>query len=217
MADYTLRLYEDRLGARAKPAPLPGCNRVIYVRDGMVSTGATMLSPNSASYSGSETKLAAGTDGAHLLRYELVAGSSPDDILLEGENLSSRLLLAAKVDLEPGDGYLMRCDRVDLPPGGIAYTHTHQGPGIRCLLSGGFNVETGGHTTAIDAGEPWFEAGPEPVLAWAPDDRIGHFSRLSILPRALLGASSLRYVNADDAEKPKLQRYTVFIDEFITI
>ena len=111
----------------------------------------------------------------------------------------------------------MRCDRVDIPPGGIAYTHTHQGPGIRCLLQGGFTVEIEGHATDIVPGEAWFESGPDPVLARAPDDRPGYFSRVMILPRALKGLSSLRYVNAEDADKPKLQRYTIFIDELITI
>jgi len=111
----------------------------------------------------------------------------------------------------------MRCDRVDIPPGGIAYRHTHQGGGIRCLLKGGFTVETGGRQTAIAAGEAWYEAGPDPVLAWAPDDGPGHFSRVMILPRALKGKSSISYVRPEDAEKPKLQRYTIFVDEFITI
>ena len=74
-----------------------------------------------------------------------------------------------------------------------------------------------GHRNEIAPGEAWFEAGPAPVLAWAPDDRVGYFSRVMILPRSLLGKSSLSYVNAEDADKPKLQRYTIFVDRFITI
>ena len=38
-----------------------------------------------------------------------------------------------------------------------------------------------------------------------------------ILPRALQGKSSIRYVKPEDAEKPRLQRYTIFIDQFITV
>jgi hypothetical protein len=42
----------------------------------------------------------------------------------------------------------MRCDRIDFPPGGIAYRHTHPGPGIRRLLFG--SVNTGfGRTVAL--------------------------------------------------------------------
>jgi hypothetical protein len=33
-----------------------------------------------------------------------------------------------------------------------------------------------------------------------------------ILPRSLLGKSSISYVNAEDLAKPKSQRYQVFID-----
>ncbi len=63
--------------------------------------------------------------------------------------------------------------------------------------------------------EAWFEAGSDPVYAWAPDDKPGHFSRVMILPRRLRGQSSIRYVNAEDADKPKLQKYTIFVDAFI--
>ena len=34
-----------------------------------------------------------------------------------------------EVDLDPAAEWLMRCDRVDFEPGGIAYRHTHPGPG----------------------------------------------------------------------------------------
>jgi quercetin dioxygenase-like cupin family protein len=220
MASYKLRLYDDRLGARAAAAALPAANRVLYVSEGMASLAAggsaATLSANSAWFSAGETRVAAGPDGARVLRYELT-GAAVAKGALDGEHAASELLLESTVELEPGDGYLMRCDRVDIPPGGIAWTHTHQGPGTRCLLQGGFTVETKGHRTEIAPGEAWFEAGPDPVLAWAPDDRPGYFSRVMILPRALKGKSSIRYVRPEDADKPKLQRYTIFIDEFITL
>ncbi len=224
MAKYLLRLYDDRLGAKKAPEQnYPALNRVLYVCDGLATvrnkgTTAATLSENSAWYSAGETSVTAGADGTHVLRYELIPNTAGDsDGLISGDGISSTLLYHAEVDLTPGDDYLIRCDRVDIPPSGIAYTHTHQGPGIRCLLKGGFSVETQGHKTYIDAGEAWFEAGPDPVLAYAPDDRPGNFSRVMILPRHLLGKSSISYVNAEDASKPKLQRYTIFIDEFITI
>ena len=56
-----------------------------------------------------------------------------------------------------------------------------------------------------------------PVLAYAPDDKPGNFSRVMILPRALKGKSSISYVNDEDKDKPKLQKYTIFLDEFIEI
>jgi len=221
MAFYSLRLFNDRLGARASTtAPLPAANRVLYVNSAMaraVSGGvAATLSANSAFFSAEETEIFASPDGVEILRYELVEPQATRT-MLNGDNISTMPLHDAAVELEPGDGYLMRCDRVDIPPGGIAYTHTHQGPGTRCLLEGGFTVETQGHKTEISAGEPWFEKGPDPFLAYAPKDRVGYFSRVMILPRALKGKSSISYVKPEDAEKPKLQRYTIFADEFITI
>ncbi|MDA1326435.1 MAG: hypothetical protein O3C34_17045 [Proteobacteria bacterium] len=219
MTEYFLRLYDDRLGVKVAQS-LWATNRVIYVMEGMArvsaADNAATLSSNSAWFSANQTCVISGPDGARILRYELVEASAPQSDISDG-NITSTLLLEAALDLTPGDGYLMRCDRVDLPPGGIAYTHTHQGPGTRCLLQGGFIVETQGHTTHIAPGEAWFESGPDPVLARAPDDRPGYFSRVMILPRALKGKSSLTYVNPEDAHKPKLQRYTIFIDEFITI
>ena len=200
--------------------PLSATNRVIYVTEGMTSVsasaGSATLSANSAWFSAEETMVTSGPDGARLLRYELVKASAPRSDISDGK-ITSTLLLEAAVNLQSGDDYLMRCDRVDLPPGGIAYTHTHQGPGTRCLLQGGFIVATEGHKTNIAPGEAWFESGPDPVLARAPDDRPGYFSRVMILPRALKGKSSLTYVNPADADKPKLQRYTIFIDECITL
>ncbi len=221
MAKYKLRLYDDRYGARASASNgLPATNRVIYVMEGMATVGANgaaaTLSANSAWFSATKATVAAGSDGARMLRYELV-GNDAATGAIAADNIHSTLVLESAVELEPGENYLMRCDRVDIPPSGIAYTHTHQGPGTRFLLQGGFTVETQGHKTSIAPGEAWFETGPDPVLAWAPDDRPGYFSRVMILPRALKGKSSIKYMKPEDADKPKLQRYTIFIDEFITL
>jgi len=37
-----------------------------------------------------------------------------------------------------------------------------------------------------------------------------------ILPRALIGKSSIQYVNEDDKAKPKTQQYRVFVDAPLT-
>ena len=222
MTDYVLRLFTDRFESKAAlDHALPAANRAIYVVDGMatVSTdgAAATLSANSGWFASGEITARAGAEGAHLLRYELIKMPQPDHGIAMGDGVRSEITLDAKLNLEDPDGYLMRCDKVELPPGGIAYTHTHQGGGIRCLLVGGFNVEVEGHKTVVAPGEAWFEAGPDPVYAYAPDDKPGHFSRVMILPRRLKGQSSIRYVNPEDADKPKLQTYTIFVDEFIDI
>ncbi len=222
MTQHVLRLITDRLAPKAAlDGPLPAANRVLYIADGMATvtaagTAAT-LAANSGWFHDGEIGIVAGADGAVVLRYELHPVPLPDDGVATGEGVESRMTLDAALDLDDADGYLMRCDKVELPPGGIAYTHTHQGGGIRCLLAGGFNVTVDGKTKVIAPWEAWFEAGPDPVYAWAPDDKPGHFSRVMILPRRLRGQSSIRYVNAEDADKPKLQKYTIFVDAFIDI
>lgn len=123
--------------------------------------------------------------------------------------------LAAQVVLD--GACLMRCDRVDFPPGGIAYRHTHPGPGIRCVLFGSIRIESGGETHEYHALEPWFESGPEPVLAFASEDEDSAFVRVMLLPREWEGKRTIRYVDAADEDKPRLQRATVFFDEPIEL
>lgn len=212
MASFVLALHVDRLEAKAAlPAPLAAANRVIYVREGgaTVRAGgqAATLAANSAWHGAVGCEVAAGANGATLLRWELTRGGSPG-----GEPALAHLIELA----DPG-GYLMRCDRVDFPPGGIAYTHTHRGPGIRCLLAGEIRVEVDGRAHAAKPGEAWFEAGPDPVLAFASDRDATAFARVMVLPRELQGKSSIRYVRPEDQDKPKTQKYQVFCDEPITL
>jgi quercetin dioxygenase-like cupin family protein len=119
--------------------------------------------------------------------------------------------LSAEVDLHPGE-WLVRCDRVDFPPGGVAHRHTHPGPGIRCLLRGSIRIESGGETHDYGPFEPWFESGPEPVRAVASASEETAFVRVMLLPREWEGRRTIRYVDPADEEKPKLQRATVFFD-----
>jgi len=212
MASFVLALHIDRLEAKAGlPAPLAAANRVIYVREGgaTIRAGgqAATLAAMSAWHGAVGCEVAAGPNGAMLLRWELTRGASP----------AGKPALAHPVELADPGGYLMRCDRVDFPPGGIAYTHTHRGPGIRCLLTGEIRVEVDGRTHAVKPGEAWFEAGPDPVLAFASDRDATAFARVMILPRELQGKSSIRYVRPEDQEKPKTQQYQVFCDEPITL
>jgi quercetin dioxygenase-like cupin family protein len=125
--------------------------------------------------------------------------------------------LAAPVTLDPGTEWLLRCDRVDFPPGGIAYRHTHPGPGIRYLLHGSIRIESGGEAHLYEPHEPWFEAGPEPVLAIASEAEETAFVRAMLLPREWAGKRTIRYVDPADEDKPKLQRATVFFDEPIDL
>jgi len=216
---FTLRLHTDRLAPKSE-ARLPGRHRVVYVRDGDVllrcAGSAAGLSTNSAWLGRDEIAVASGSNGATLLRWELIAdGDERGEI--DAAGATSSLALACAIELgEPG-GHLMRCDRVDFPLGGIAYTHVHRGPGIRSLLSGAIRVEVNGKGLDISPGQAWFEAGPDPVLALASETELTAFVRVMILPRELKGRSSIRYVRPEDADKPKLQIYRIFADEPIDL
>jgi quercetin dioxygenase-like cupin family protein len=119
-------------------------------------------------------------------------------------------LLSEQVEVE--DGWLMRHDRVDFPPGGIAYRHTHPGPGIRYLLHGSLRIESAGETHEYGPGDAWFESGPEPVLATASETEDTAFVRVLLLPAEWAGKRTIRHVDPSDGERPRLQRATVFLE-----
>jgi len=215
-----LRLWEDRLGARVTAkSPAGFANTVVYVVEGEVSVGGVVATANSARHLVGPVAVTAGESGARLWRWELIRGAresalSPTPV--SGAPVS-RLVFLEPAALDPAGRYLMRCDRVDFPLGGVAYTHTHQGPGIRCLLRGMLRVDTRGRSTPVRPGAAWFEEGPEPVYAEASADELTSFVRVMILPETLVGKSSIRYVNAEDQARPKTQTYTVFVDQPIDL
>jgi hypothetical protein len=127
---------------------------------------------------------------------------------------SQGALLSAEVVLGPGE-WVIRCDRIDFPPGGIAYLHTHPGPGIRCQLFGELTVETKGRSGTYGPLGSWFETGPDPVYASASDTEDSAFVRVMILPKEWEGKRTISYVHEADAAKPKRQSATVFFDRRI--
>ena len=121
-------------------------------------------------------------------------------------------LLSAEVALDSGTEWIMRCDRIDFVPGGIAYRHTHPGPGIRCLLFGRITIDSEGAEHRYGPGEPWFERGPDPVLAVTTPDGPSAFVRVMLVPAELEGQRTIRYVDPADADKPKTQKARIFLE-----
>ena len=163
------------------------------------------LAANRAWHGRQPCEVVEGNSGAEIYRWELRGKA--------GTNSALRSELA----LDPKAAWLMRCDRVDFPPGGIAYTHTHRGPGIRCLLNGEIRIKVKGEEHLVRPGEAWFEAGPDPVLALASEREPTAFARVMILPPELRGKSSIKYVLPEDADKPKRQTYQMFVDDPIDL
>ena len=219
--NYQLSLYKDEAAPQAAlHLPAGNCLRAIYVIHGGLRVRAGnfsgVLGGNSAFHNAGDMQLSAGHLVTWSLRWELARAGAPDAIA-SGEGMTSTKLLTAPMQLDTAKDYLLRCDRVDFPPGGEALTHTHKGGGIRCLLAGGIDIHTNNTVHRYAPLEPWYEAGPEPVYAKAAPTMASGFARLMILPREWLGKSSITYVKAEDIDKPKNQKYQVFIDTPIAL
>jgi hypothetical protein len=125
--------------------------------------------------------------------------------------------LAVDVRLDRGAQWVMRCDRVDFPPGSIAYRHVHPGPGIRRLLHGQLTIDAEDHANTYGAGGAWFEDADYPVLATASAADDTAFVRVMVLPAEWAGKRTVRYLDPADETKPKLQRATVLLEEPICL
>ena len=121
--------------------------------------------------------------------------------------------LAVDVGLDPRADWIVRCDRVDFPPEGVAHRHVHPGPGIRRLLLGSLTIDAPAGTRTIKPGQAWFETIDEPVLATASPNEDTAFVRVLLLPAEWAGKRTIRYLDPADEEKPKLQRATVLLEE----
>jgi quercetin dioxygenase-like cupin family protein len=130
-----------------------------------------------------------------------------------GEEAPAGALLSAEVDLDDATEWLMRHDRVDFEPGGIAYRHVHPGPGIRYLLFGAITIDSLGAEHTLGPGEAWFERGPDPVLATTAAAEPSAFVRVMLLPVEWAGQRTISYVDPADADKPKTQRATIFLEQ----
>lgn len=216
-----LSLYKDEAAPQSVLQLPPGESiRAVYVIHGGLRVRAGnfsgVLGGNSAFHTTDATVLSAGHLVTWSLRWQLTRAGVPEAVAA-GNGVASRKLLTARMQLDPAREYLLRCDRVDFPPGGEALTHTHKGGGIRCLLAGAIDIHTNNTVHRYLPLEPWFEAGPDPVYASTAPAVDSAFARVMILPRELLGKSSITYVKPEDIDKPKNQKYQVFIDTPISL
>jgi quercetin dioxygenase-like cupin family protein len=207
-----LRLGEYTLATGAPALSLPPAPRVLYVirGDAVARAGGAdvRLDAGVAWHTAASCAVRGAAAGATLLCWEVVRAGAA----------GGRALLEHALDLDAGRDWLMRCDRVDFDPGGVALPHGHRGGGIRYLLAGALEVMVGdGAPRRMTPGSAWFESGREPVLARAAPDAVTSFVRCAILPREIRGASSIVYVDPDDAARGRPRTYTVWVDEPIEL
>jgi len=210
-----LRLCEDVLPNGGEMA-LPAHPRMVFVVHGAVTVADRILRDEETFNGEGAAAVKAGKDGAMLWRWEFLTVPDSDRTdrtapAPDGRGVVSRQRLAAPLQTLPQGALLLRGDSVAFPPGGCAYLHRHQGPGIRCLIEGGIRIDTRGHSASYGPGGAWYETGPDGVFAQAAD-RPTRFIRVMILPRACLGKSSIEYLNAEDKAKPKSQSYKIYAD-----
>jgi hypothetical protein len=211
-----LRLYEDVLSnaenVEFRLAPLP---RFIFVVHGNAKIDGKAVNAGEAWQGENATTVKPGPAGMTCWRWELARGDCGSTVAC-APGMITHEKLSAYLETLPKGELLMRGDSVAFPPGGCAYKHSHQGPGIRCLIEGGIRIDTHGRSTSYGPGGAWYESGPDAVFAQAATDRPSRFIRVMILPRALLGKSSIQYVNEDDKAKPKTQTYKIYADAPVT-
>jgi hypothetical protein len=208
-----LRLYEDVLANDAEVS-LPARPRMIFVVHGSIAMADRALRDDEGLGSESPLSFTGGREGATVWRWELTTDG--DGGVPAGAGVVSREKLSARLDTMPKGALLLRGDSVAFPPGGCAYLHRHQGPGIRCLRDGGIRIDTHGRSTSYGPGGAWFESGPDPVFAQAAD-KPTRFIRVMILPMAYLARSSVEYLNDEDKAKPRTQTYKIYVDMPIAI
>ncbi|MEQ9641883.1 MAG: hypothetical protein RIM84_17800 [Alphaproteobacteria bacterium] len=201
---HRLALVEDELPP-GFALDLPAATRALYVVAGAIQCNDATVAADNGCIATDKLAIAA-PNGARLWRFELLTAGAL------AEPPGSRGLLAADLETAPAGDWLLRLDSVAFPVGGCAFAHVHQGPGIRCLLHGEIRIDSEGRSTHYQPGQAWFEAGPEPVFAQASAKWPSRFIRAMVLPRDLLGKSSISYVDPADKDKPKSQTYRVFAD-----
>lgn len=207
-----LRLYEDVLSsAENVEFRLPSLPRFVFVVHGSATIADETLNAGEAWQGEAAITIKPGTGGVTCWRWELGRGDQ-GSTTANAPGMITHEKLTAFLETMPKGELLMRGDSVAFPPGGCAYLHRHQGPGIRCLIEGGIRIDTHGRSTAYGPGGAWYESGPDAVFAQAATDKPSRFIRVMILSRELIGKSSIQYVNEEDKAKPRSQQYKIYAD-----
>lgn len=216
---FYLRIYHDHLTEGATAA-LPAERRVIFCVSGDAALSAPgrsrTITTDQAWFSDEGVTLRGEGEGARLWRWELVQpGAAPGEISRDG--IKSVKAGDYQIEIDTSVKRLMRLDRVSFPLGGEALTHVHAAPGVRCLLAGNLLLESLGKRYRVWPGDAWVEHGPDRVYAKASERELSSFVRVMIVPEEYRGRSTITYVRPEDKDRPKLQNYTRYLEEPITL
>lgn len=223
MLHPTLFAHQDVLEPGCPPIHLPAQPQAFFVVDGWVhleEPEATLyLSGGHGLVTTGQVTVVAGSAGATIWRWALVDSAHADQgaALRSAPQATSEMLLSSELDLDERYDWLMRLDRVSFPAGGTAWTHLHQGPGIRVCAKGEITIETEGKSSTYQPGQAWAEKGVAPVLAPTTEAESTEFIRCFLLPTQNRGRSSLRIISAEDRAKGNTQSYHIFSERLLPL
>ena len=177
----------------------------IFVLKGRVDIGGQAFASGEGGYLAHGDRLSPLGGAAEIVQFDLHENANVENV----ENSEA---------FEIPDGRaVLRLDQICFPAGAIAYRHVHAGTGYRFLTLGQLEVRADDHAITVGPGDSWFEPANSPVRATNLATAETAFVRAMVLPMNYLGKPTITYLNAEDADKPRLQSNQRFFDQVIEL
>ena len=177
----------------------------VFVLKGQVDIGGQALASGEGGYLAQGDRLNLLESAAEIVQFELHENANVDN----AEKYEAFEFPEVKA--------VLRLDQISFPAGAIAYRHVHAGTGYRYLTAGRLEVRADDHAITVGPGESWFEPANSPVRATNLATTETAFVRAMVLPMVYLGKPTITYLNAEDADKPRLQSNQRFFDQVIDL
>lgn len=201
-----------------------GLHQAVYLLSGAAEAGDTSYKSGDGIYLDDSAKEQLAFDrNSHILRFvfscsELTSDDQADLLSSQYSAGEVKEMMVLNQTFTTSEfAVVLRLDRVDFPPGAVAYRHTHPGGGIRYLTNGTLSLDATGDNHKYSAGEAWFEDANSPVLATADATQDSRFVRMMLLPKQFEGKSTFTHMNKEDEKRPRLQSNIRFFDEAISL
>ncbi len=216
---YSIHFYQDQLlEGSSNIAPIPPIPRILYVRFGRARINGLEVNAQDAIYASSCKSVEGLADWTQIWRWE-VDFPIADQSLMSGEGVLSLHRMSRVIgmlDIRPGTDWLFRLDQITAPPNRVTDPHKHPGPGIRCMVEGTFNVNQDVESfRGINPGDPWWECGEQPVVAWGSRTMHARFLRGMVLPVRVAGQTDTIQNKVGQPNK-KRGRHRLLIDQLFT-
>ena len=185
----SIHFYQEQGGGTGS-GTVEATTRIVFCRHGAVTLNGVELNAGDARAVEGELVVSGKAEWSQLFRWECDLPNA-EATLLTGANVLSLHRMSRVIgmlDMVAGSDWLFRLDQITAPPNRVTDPHKHPGPGIRCMLEGTFNVDQDVESVrAINPGDPWWECGEQPVIAWGSKTMHARFLRGMVLPTDVLG------------------------------